>query len=113
MVSNANDLISDIKTGGSLGCSGHTLVEFSPEGYGKGEGYSQDPKCLESQIPALQGVRQEDPLGNGPQTGEQHRTGRSLRTLSTEHKSSQSPGVRKWARKGRHQHGGVETYWSN
>ncbi|KAK4816288.1 hypothetical protein QYF61_014586 [Mycteria americana] len=29
MVTNASELISDIKTGGSLGCSDHTLVEFT------------------------------------------------------------------------------------
>ena len=29
MVTNASELISDIKIGGSLGCSGHTSVEFT------------------------------------------------------------------------------------
>jgi len=29
MVTSASELISDIKIGGSLGCSGHTLVEFA------------------------------------------------------------------------------------
>jgi len=38
-------------------------------------------------------------------TGEQNRAGRSLRMLSIEHRSSQSPGVRSQARKRRDQHG--------
>jgi len=29
MLTSASELISDIKTGGSLGCSGHALVEFT------------------------------------------------------------------------------------
>ena len=29
MVTNASELIGDIKTGGSLGCSDHSLVEFT------------------------------------------------------------------------------------
>jgi len=29
MVANASELIGDIKIGGSLGCSDHTLVEFA------------------------------------------------------------------------------------
>ena len=29
MLTNVSDLISDIKTGGSLGCSDHALVEFT------------------------------------------------------------------------------------
>jgi len=28
LVTNTSELINDIKTGGSLGCSDHTLVEF-------------------------------------------------------------------------------------
>jgi len=28
MVTNASELTGDVKTGGSLGCSDHTLVEF-------------------------------------------------------------------------------------
>ncbi|PKU32166.1 nedd4-binding protein 2-like 2 [Limosa lapponica baueri] len=40
MVTNANELIGDVKTGGSLGCSGHALVELTVlrnMGQGKGK----------------------------------------------------------------------------
>jgi len=29
MLTNASELIGDVKTGGSLGCSNHTLLEFT------------------------------------------------------------------------------------
>jgi len=44
MVTNASELISDTKIGGSLCCSDHTLVEFTVLKDVTGEEYSQDPK---------------------------------------------------------------------
>jgi len=43
VVTNASELISGIKTGGSLGCSDHALVEFTVL-RDVGKAYSQDPK---------------------------------------------------------------------
>lgn len=37
MVPSASELIRDVKTRGSLGCSDYAVVEFSTGGYGSGE----------------------------------------------------------------------------
>ncbi|PKU45116.1 tbc1 domain family member 4-like [Limosa lapponica baueri] len=37
MVTNTSELVGDVKIGGSLGCSDHVLLEFSPEGCWSGK----------------------------------------------------------------------------
>lgn len=37
MATNGSELIMDVRNGGSLGCSSHRLVKFSPEAYRFGE----------------------------------------------------------------------------
>jgi len=57
MVTNARELISDIKIGGSLGCSGHALMVFTVL-RDMGKARSIVRTLEESQLPALQGVSQ-------------------------------------------------------
>ena len=37
LVTNVSELISEVKIQGTLACSDHALVEFSPERYGSGK----------------------------------------------------------------------------
>jgi len=105
MVTDASELIGDVKTGGSLDCSDHALVEFTA---------LRDIRKARSVVTTLNFRKANFQLfkeSAGPPwkwfsgTGEQNRAGRSLRTLSMECRSCQSPGVRSQARKGRDHHG--------
>ncbi|KAK4807857.1 hypothetical protein QYF61_007763 [Mycteria americana] len=106
MVTNASELISDVRIGGSLGYSDHALVQFivlRDMGQAKSKArtlnFRKETNSLNSsKLTGLPGK-----LSSG--TREQNRAGRSLRTLSTERKSSQPPGVRNQERKARDQHG--------
>jgi len=92
MVTNASELISDVKMGASLGCSDHALVEFTVLRHmGKARTVVRTLNFRKANRPQVQG------------------SGTELADLEgcfpTELKSSQSPGVRNQARKGRDQHG--------
>jgi len=106
-VMNASERFGDVKTGGSLGCSDGSLVEFTvlrEEGRAKSKVRTLNFRKAKFQL-------FKEPvgcLGKLPSgTRKQNRAGGSLRTLSMvfEHKSSQSQGVRNEARKARDQHG--------
>jgi len=70
MVANASELIGGIKTGGSLGCSNHALVEFTVlRDMGKERSIV---RTLNFRNPNFQlfkelASRETFPLGNGPQ----------------------------------------------
>jgi len=105
MLTNASELISGIKTGGSLGCSDHALVEFTVlRDMGKARSIVRTVNFRKAKLQLLKElVGLTGKLSSG--TGGQSRTGRSLRMLSIERRSSQSSGIRSQARKGKDRHG--------
>jgi len=106
MVTNANELITDIKTEGSLGCSDYALVEFTLlRDTGKARSMVRTLSFRKANFQLFKELVRRTPGKWSSGTGEQNRAGRSLRMLSIECRSSQSPGVRSQARKGRGQHG--------
>jgi len=104
LVTSASELTGDVKVGGSQGCSDHALVEFSVMRAKCQVKSKSGPRILGKQNSSssrsqLIGRPYFPKLPSG--TTEQNRTGRSLRTLSTERKSSRSPSVKNQARKAR------------
>jgi len=100
LVTNTSELIGDIKIGGSLGCSDHTLVELA---------VLRDTGQAKSKVRTLNFRKTNfqlfKELVNRPSgTREQNRAGRSLRMLSIECKSFRSPGVRNQEREARDKH---------
>ena len=104
MVTNTRELIGDVKTGSHLGCSDHALVEFAVL-TDTDQAKSQDPAFQESKLRVVQGVSQEDTRETALRDKGAEQSGRSLRTLSIEGKSSRSPAVTNLERKARDQHG--------
>ena len=106
MVTNASELIGHIKTGGSLGCSDHVLVEFAVlRDVGQAKSKVRTLNFRKAKFQLFKDLVNRTPGKLPSGTGEQNRAGRSLRVLSIEHKSSQSPGVRNEERKARDQYG--------
>jgi len=105
-VTSESELISDVKTGSSLGCSDHALVEFAVLGdMGRAKGEIRTMNFRKANFQLFKELVNRTPGKLPSERREQNRAGRSLRTLSIEHKSSQSPGVINQERKGRDQHG--------
>ena len=105
MVTKASELIGDVKIGGSLGCSDPVLVEFTPlRDTGKVTSIVRTLNFRKANFQLFKELVG-SPGKPSSGTGEQNRAGRSLRMLSFEYWSSQSPLVRKQARKERDQHG--------
>ena len=101
MVTNESELTGDIKIGGSLGCRDHTLVESTVLGdMVKVKGIVRTLNFRKVNFQLFKELVSKTPWKCSSVTEEQNRAGRSSRTLSIEHKSSQSPGVREEARKG-------------
>jgi len=106
MVTNASELIGDVKTGRSLGCSDHTLVEFTLlRDMGKARSIVRNLNFRKANFQLLKELVRRTTWEATLRDRDQNRAGRSLRMLSVESRSSQSPGVRNQARKGRDQHG--------
>jgi len=105
MLTNASELIGGVKTGGSLGCSDHALVEFTVlRDMGKVRSIVRTLNLRKASFQLFKELV--GPTGKQSSGTEwQNKAGRSLRMLSIEHRSSQSPGVRSQARKGRDGHG--------
>lgn len=92
MVSKASELISDVKNGGSLGCSHHTVVRFAAL---KDMGHVKRKARTLNFRKAKFHMFKEFPHGKQSSgTMEQNRIGRPLRTLFTECKSPQSQDIR-------------------
>jgi len=83
MVTNAGELIGDIKIGGSLCCSDHALVEFA---------VLRDMGQVKSKVRTLNFRKVNFQLFEELVSGAHWET--ALRILSIECRSSQSPGVR-------------------
>jgi len=67
MVTNASDLISDIKTGDSLGCSDHALVEFTVlRDMGKVTSIVRTLNFRKANFQLFKELVSRTPLGNGP-----------------------------------------------
>jgi len=95
LISDASELISDVKTGGSLGCSDHALVEFIVlRDIGKARSIVRTLNCRKANCSSSRSLAVGHPGKRSSGTREKNRAGRSLRTLTVDHKSSQSPGVR-------------------
>ncbi|KAK4830418.1 hypothetical protein QYF61_011042 [Mycteria americana] len=104
LVTNASELIGDVKIGGSLGCSDHALVEFTvlrDMGQEKNKVSTLNFRKAKFQLFKELEIGPPGKLPSG--TREQNRAGRPLRTLSIKCKSSQPPGVRNEERKARDQ----------
>jgi len=88
VVTNASELVGDIKIGGSLGCSDHALVELTllrEMGIMKSIARTLNFRRANFQIfKGIEGL----PGKRSSGTGEQNRAGRSLRMYSTERRSS-------------------------
>jgi len=105
-VTNVGELISDVKTGGSLGCSDHALVEFTVlRDTGKAKSIVRTPNFTKANFQLFKQLVSRTPGKQPSGAGGQNRADRSLRTLSAERRCCQSPGVRSQERKGRDQHG--------
>jgi len=95
-----------IKTRGSLGCSDHALVGFTfLRDVGKARSIVRTPNFRKANFQLFQEFVSRTPWEMVLRDSGAEQSCRSLRTLSIEHRSSQSPGVRSQARKGRDQHG--------
>ena len=90
MVTNESELTGDTKIGGSLGCRDHTLVESTVLGdMVKVKGIVRTLNFRKVNFQLFKGSV--GPPGKwSSKTRGQNRAGRSLRTLSIEHRSSQS-----------------------
>jgi len=105
MLTSASELIGDVKTGVSLGCTDHALVKFTLlRDTGKVRSVVRILNCRKANFQLFK-ESVGPPWKWFSRTGEQNRADRSLRTLSIECRSCQSPGVRSQARKGRDRHG--------
>ena len=114
MVTNASEFINDIKIWGSLGCRDRALVEFTVlRDMGKERSIVRTLIFRKAKFQLFKELVNRTPWKTVLRDREQKRGGRSLRMLCIECKSFQSPGVRNHARKGKDQHGWVETCWSN
>ena len=104
VVTNISELIDDVRIGGSLGCS--DLVEFTiRRGKGQVKSIVRAPHFRKANFQLFKELISRTPGKWLSGTREQNRAARSLRMLSIERKSSQSPGARNQARKGRGRHG--------
>ena len=68
LLTNAEDSIREVKIGGSLGCSEHTLMDgvCDLEECRPGKKQCQEPEIQESKILSAQGAAEWDPHGNSP-----------------------------------------------
>jgi len=106
MVTNTSELNGDIKTGDSLGCSDHALVEFTVlRDMGKVRSIVRTLNFRKANFQLFKELVSRTPWETVLRDGGQNRDGRSSEMLSIECRISQSPGVRSQARKGRDQHG--------
>jgi len=106
MLTSPSELIGDVKPGGSLGCSDHALVEFRLlRDMGKVRSIVRTLSFRKANFQLFKELVNRTPEKWSSGTGDQKRAGRSLRMLSIECGSSQSPGVRSQARKARDRHG--------
>jgi len=98
------ELIGNVKTGGTLGCSDHALVEFTVlRNMGRAKRKVRTLNFRKVKFQLFKELVNRTPGKLPSERREQNRAGRSLRTLSTGRKSSQSPGIRNQERKGRDQ----------
>ncbi|KAK4805648.1 hypothetical protein QYF61_022406 [Mycteria americana] len=105
LVTNTSELIGDAKTGGSLGCNDHALVEFTvlrDMGQVKSEVRSLNFRKAKFRL-FKQSVNR-TPWETALRNREQNRAGRSLRTLSIKSKSSRSPSVCQPEKEGQRKH---------
>jgi len=103
LVTNARELMQ-VKTGGILGCGDHALVEFAVlKNKGQAKTKVRTLSFRKAKFQSFKELLSRTPWEMVLRTREQNRAGRWLRMLATECKSSQSPGVRNQARKGRDQ----------
>ena len=106
MLTNASELIGDVKTGRSLGCSDHTLVEFTLlRDMGKARSIVRNLNFRKANFQLFKELVSRTPWETALRDRDQNRAGRSLRMLSIERRNSQSPGVRNQAREARDHHG--------
>jgi len=114
MVTNASEIIGDIKIGGSLGCSDHALVEFTVlRDMGKARSIVRTLNFRKANFWLFKELVSRTPWETVLRDRGKKRYGRFLRMLSIERRISQPSGVRNQARKRRDQHGRVKTCWSN
>jgi len=106
VVTNASELVGDVKIGGRLGCSDHALVELVLlREMGITKSIVRTLNFRRANFQLFKKIVRRTPWETVLREGEQNRAGRSLRMYSTERKSSRSPGVRSRAEKGRDRHG--------
>lgn len=63
VLTNAEEIIRDIKNRGSLGCGDHTVVEFM---ISRNMGMAKDPELQKSELQVVQGIVGQDLLEISP-----------------------------------------------
>jgi len=102
MLTSASELISDIRTGGSLGCSDHALVEVTVLGdMGKARSIVRTLNFGKANFQLFKDLVSRTPRETVLRHRGQNIAGRTLSMLSIEPRSSQSPGVRSSGKEGK------------
>jgi len=106
MLTSESELISDVKTGGSLGCSEHALVELTVlRDMGNARSIVRTLNSRKANFQLFKELVSRTPWEVVLRDRGAEQRGQTLRMLSIECKSIQSPGVRSQVRKARYRHG--------
>jgi len=112
LVTNTSELNSNVKIGGRLGCSDHTLVEFTVlRDKGQVKSQLRTLKFRKAKFQLFKELVNRTPWETALRDKGAEQSWQNFKDAF--HKTSRSPGVRNQERKARDWHGRVKTCWSN